>query len=127
VLAEAAAAAAGAGQDRQITQYLVGVPDLLDRYFWPGGDPYGQAVITATVDAARFGHASLLPAAFLQDAAVGYLTGARRTKDIAIWRDTALSWTAEVFRGVVGRVIGVAAEVDPSVVIEQAAGQRRAR
>ena len=29
VLAEAAAAAASAGQDGQITQYLAGVPDLL--------------------------------------------------------------------------------------------------
>lgn len=69
VLAEAAAAAASAGQDRQLAQYLAGVPDLLDRYAGPGGDPYGQASITAAMDATRLGHASPLPAALLQDAA----------------------------------------------------------
>ena len=97
----AAAAAAGAGQDGQVTQYLAGVPDLLDRYAGPGGDPYGQAVITAAMDATRLGHASPLPAALLQEAAVGYLTGPQRTKDIASWRDTALAWAAEELNGAV--------------------------
>ena len=50
-----------------------------DRYAGPGGDPYGQAVITAAMDATRLGHASPLPAALLQEAAVGYLTGPQRT------------------------------------------------
>ena len=101
MLAEAAAAAAGAGQDGQVTQYLAGVPDLLDRYAGPGGDPYGQAVITAAMDAARLGHASPLPAALLQEAAVGYLTGPQRTKAIASWRDTALAWATEELKGAV--------------------------
>ena len=101
VLAEAAAAAASAGQDGQVTQYLAGVPDLLDRYDGPGGDPYGQAIITAAMDAARLGHASPLPAALLQEAAVGYLTGPQRTKDIASWRDTALAWATAELRGAV--------------------------
>ncbi len=52
-----------AGHDGQVTQYLAGVPDLLRRYHGPGGDPYGQAVITAAMDATRLGHASPLPAA----------------------------------------------------------------
>ena len=89
VLAVAAAAAASAGQDGQVTQYLAGVPDLLHRYAGPGGDPYGQAIITAAMDATRLGHADPLPAALLQDAAVGYLTGPQRTKDIESWRDAA--------------------------------------
>ena len=101
VLAEAAAAAASAGQDGQVTQYLAGVPDLLRRYAGPGGDPYGQAVITAAMDATRLGHASPLPAALLQEAAVGYLTGPQRTKDIASWRDTALAWATEELNGAV--------------------------
>ncbi len=63
VLVEAAAAAASAGQDGQVTQYLTGVPDLLHRYDGAGGDPYGQAIITAAMDATRFGHASPLSAA----------------------------------------------------------------
>jgi hypothetical protein len=89
VLAAAAAHAAG-----QVTQYLAGVPELLRRYDGPGGDPGGQAIITAAMDAARLGHAAPLPAALLQDAAAGYLTGPPRTEDGAGW---ALAWaTAEV-------------------------------
>ncbi len=71
VLAEAAAAAGRAEQEGHVAQYLAGVPDLLGRYAGPGGDPYGQAVITAAMDAARLGHASPLTAALLQQAAVG--------------------------------------------------------
>ena len=98
VLAEATAAAAGAGQ---VTQYLAGVPDLLRRYAGPGGDPYGQAVIAAAMDAARLGHASPLPAALLQEAAVGYLTGPQRTAGIEGWRGTALAWATEELHGAV--------------------------
>ena len=101
LLTEAAAAAAGAGQDGQVTQYLAGVPDLLRRYDGPGGDPYGQAIITAAMDATRLGHASPLPAALLQEAAVGYLAGPQRTQDIASWRDLALDWAADELHGAV--------------------------
>jgi hypothetical protein len=104
LLAEAAAAAAGAGQGGRVTQYLAGVLDLLDRYGGLGGDPYGQAVITAAMDATRLGHASPLPAALIQDAAVGYLTGRQRTKDIASWRDTALAWATAELNGAVRAV-----------------------
>ena len=101
VLAKTAAAAASAGQDGQVTQYLAGVPDLLDRYEGSGGDPYGQAVITAAMDAVRLGHASPLSAALIQEAAVGYLTGPQRTTSIESWRDTALAWAAEELKGAV--------------------------
>ena len=101
VLAKTAAAAASAGQDGQVTQYLAGVPDLLDRYEGSGGDPYGQAVLTAAMDAVRLGHASPLPAALIQEAAVGYLTGPQRTTSIESWRDTALAWAAEELKGAV--------------------------
>ena len=104
VLAKAAAAAAAAGQAGQVTQYLAGVPDLLRRYDGPGGDPYGQAIIKAAVDATRIGHASLLPAALLQEAAVGYLTDSQRTKDIAAWRNAALAWATAELRGAVRAV-----------------------
>jgi uncharacterized protein YidB (DUF937 family) len=60
------AAAAAAGDE--VTQYLAGAPGLLRRYAGPGGDRYGQAIITAAMDAARFGHAGPLPAALLRDA-----------------------------------------------------------
>ena len=121
VLAEAAAAAAAAGQDGQVTQYLAGVPDLLRRYAGTGGDPYGQAVITAAMDAARLGHASPLPAELLQEAAVGYLTGPRRTKDIATWRETALAWATEELHGAVRALQPVPPEAGTGVVGYQVA------
>jgi hypothetical protein len=101
LLTEAAAEAARDGQEGQVTQYLAGVPDLLDRYAGPGGDPYGQAVITAAVDATRLGYVSPLPAAFLREAAVGYLTDLQRATSIESWRDTALAWAADELRGAV--------------------------
>ena len=101
VLAEAAAAAAGAGEDGQVTQYLAAFPDLVNRYAGFGGDPYGQAVITAAMDAARLGHASPLTAALVQEAAVGYLTGPQRTTSNESWRDTAMAWATRELRGAV--------------------------
>jgi uncharacterized protein YidB (DUF937 family) len=70
-----AAAAAAAGPDRQVTQYLAGIPGLLRRSVGPGGDPHGRAVLTAAMDATRFGHAGALRATLLEQAAVGYLPG----------------------------------------------------
>lgn len=101
VLAAAAAEAADAGQDGQMTQYLAAVPELVNRYRGVGGDPYGQAVIAAAMDAVRFGHASPLSAVLLQKAGVGYLTSAQRTEDIASWRDRALTWATAELRGAV--------------------------
>ena len=62
---------------------------------------HGQAIITAAMDATRLGHASPLPAALLQEAAIGYLTGPQRTKDIDSWWDTALDWATGELRGAV--------------------------
>ena len=70
-----AAAAAAAGPEGRLTQYLAGVPGLLRRYAGPGGDPRGRAVLTAAMDASRFGLAGPLPATLLERAARGYLPG----------------------------------------------------
>jgi hypothetical protein len=100
-LAAAASAAAAAGEDDRLIQYLAGVPDLILQYEGPGGDPYGQAVITAAMDAARLGCASPLPAAFLREAAVGYLTGRQRARDTGAWWATALAYVTEELKGAV--------------------------
>jgi len=68
-----AAAVAAAGPGGQVTQYLAGIPALLRRYADPGGDPHGRAVLTAAMDATRFGHTGPLSAALLGQAATGYL------------------------------------------------------
>jgi hypothetical protein len=70
-----AAAAAAAAPDGRVTQRLAGIPGLLRRYCGPGRDTYGRAVVTAAMDATRFGHAGPLPAALLEQAAAGYLSG----------------------------------------------------
>jgi hypothetical protein len=103
-LAEAAAAATAAEQAGRLTQYLAGVPALLDRYSGTGGDPYGQAVITAGIDASRLGHAGLLSEAFLLEAAVGYLTESQRTLAIAAWGSSALEWACGELKGAVRAV-----------------------
>jgi hypothetical protein len=96
-----AGAAAAAGPDGQVTQCLAGGPGLLRRYDGPGGDPYGQAIITAAMDAARLGCAGPLPAALVQDAAVGYLAGALAAADDPDRRTGALAWASAEFDGAV--------------------------
>jgi hypothetical protein len=83
----------------QVTQYLAGVSDVLNRYDGCRGDRNGQAIITVAVDATRLGHASPLPAALVQDAAVGYLTGPQRTTSIESWRDTARATSTSASTG----------------------------
>jgi hypothetical protein len=133
VLAAAATAAADAGRAGQVTQYLAGVPDLLDRYAGSGGNPYGQAIITAAMDAARLGHANLLPARLIQEAAVGYLTASQRTASIDSWCDAALAWATEELRGAIRALqplapasgTGVAGYQVASYLIQHATSERR--
>jgi len=106
------AAAAAAGPDGQVTQYLAGGPRLLHRYDGPGGDPYGQAIITAAMDAARLGHAGPLPAALVQDAAVGYLAGAPGAVGAASTRERALAWASAELGGAVRALEPVALATD---------------
>ncbi|WP_406426640.1 hypothetical protein [Streptomyces sp. NBC_00147] len=68
-LAQALAGAA----DRRITQFLAGVPALLERYEHAG--PAARAVLNAAVDARRLGCGVDLPVSFLEEAATGYLPG----------------------------------------------------
>jgi hypothetical protein len=70
-----AAAAAAAASDGRLTQYLAGVPGLLSHYADPSGDRQGRAILTAAMDATRFGHAGPLPASLLEQAAAGCLAG----------------------------------------------------
>ena len=104
VLAGAADAAARAGQDGQVAQYLAGVPDLLTHFEGPGGDPYGQAVITAAMDAARLGCEAPLPEALLLEAAPGYLDDHGRARETALWSGQAMKWATDKLRGAVQAV-----------------------
>jgi hypothetical protein len=100
-LDEAIAAARAAGCEGEITQYLAGVPDLLDHYQAPGGNPYGQAVIRAAMDAARLGHFAPCSPKLMQDAIVGYLTDRQRTIHTTDWWEQALVYATEELKGAV--------------------------
>jgi hypothetical protein len=137
-----AVAAAAAGPDGQVTQYLAGGPGLLRRYNGPGGDPRGQAIITAAMDAARLGYSGPLPAALLQDAAAGYLgdalgpdaalgpnaaaddqADAPTAVDAAHRRD-ALAWASAEFDGAVRALEPVPAATDARVADDRVADAR---
>jgi hypothetical protein len=94
-------AAEAAGAPGMVTQYLAGVPDLEEHYAGPGTDPYGRAVITAAVDAARFGHAGPFPEALLHQAVVGYLDDSLRTVDQERWWPRALQYATRELKGTV--------------------------
>jgi hypothetical protein len=85
------AAAAGA-RDGQVTQYLAGVPVLLDRYH--NAPPQARAVIHAAMDARRLGHDAALPHALLETAAPAYLTDTEWNALGEDWLEQALAYTA---------------------------------
>jgi hypothetical protein len=120
-----AAAVAAAGPDGQVTQYLAGGRGLLRRYDGPGGDPHGQAIITAAMDAARLGYSGPLPAALLQDAAAGYQADrdALDAVDAARRRD-ALAWASAEFDGAVRALEPVPAATDTRLADDRIAGYR---
>ncbi|WP_138957690.1 sel1 repeat family protein [Streptomyces sp. YIM 121038] len=87
-LAEAVAAGAA-----ELTQVLAAGPDLVRHYERAAGPhgPYGSALISAAMDAHRLGGVGALPLAFLEAAAVGYLTDAERAAARPDWFGHALA------------------------------------
>lgn len=103
----AVAAAEAAGSAGMVAQYLAGVPDLEEHYAGSGADPYGQAVITAAMDMARFGHAGPYPTALLHQAVVGYLNDSLRTVDQDRWWRQSLEYATRVLKGAVAALMPV--------------------
>ncbi|MFJ5657501.1 sel1 repeat family protein [Streptomyces microflavus] len=64
-----------------VTQILAAGPDLIDSYRHPTGEHgfYSQALISAAMDARRFGITRPLPLAWLEAAAPGYLNDDQRS------------------------------------------------
>lgn len=94
------AEAAERSQDRHVTQYLAGVPVLMDRYNAARGAT--RALMYAAMDARRLGAGPHLPLAWLADAAPGYLTsteGKRLPKD---WLSRALDHVTQECDGIPG-------------------------
>ncbi|MFC4591850.1 ATP-binding protein [Sphaerisporangium corydalis] len=84
----------------QITQYLAGVPVLVDRY--RGAPPATRALIHAAMDARRLGCGPRLPLALLVGAAPGYLTNREWEQTSEDWFEQALNYTATPCNGIPG-------------------------
>ncbi|MFJ2232168.1 tetratricopeptide repeat protein [Streptomyces halstedii] len=121
-------AAAQARANGELCQRLAAAPELLDRYRHADHIP-GKAVVTAAVEARRLGVRGPLPLAFLEHAALGYLSPDHRRKlDRQTWFTDALAWARTPVKDVVSCLQGVLAPdgigeaadlVDLSDIIEQ--------
>lgn len=98
--------------DGRITQYLAGVPFLLDRY--RVASPAARALVHAAMDARRLGAGQHLPRAFLAEAAPGYLTDTERTGTGDTWLHSALEYLTAPCKGIPGILTPVAAVPDPN-------------
>jgi hypothetical protein len=87
-------------QDGRITQYLAGVPELLDRFH--NAAPPLKALITAAMDACRLAHSATLTTALLSAAAIGYLTEVELDALADNWVRTALLQLAVQSKGLRG-------------------------
>ncbi|MEU8308975.1 hypothetical protein AB0C84_35975 [Actinomadura sp. NPDC048955] len=94
-----AEAAARAGSGR-ITQYLAGVPVLLDRY--DTATPITRALIHAAMDARRLGCGPHLPLALLTAAAPGYLDDTQWALTPADWPTQTLEYLTAPCNGIPG-------------------------
>src|ERR1017187_344280 len=95
-LAEAAVKA----DDGRVTQYLAGVPILLDRY--RQAPRAAQALIHAATDARRMGCGQDLPVTLLSSAASGYLTQSEWDGLEGNWLDSALRYLSRPCNGIPG-------------------------
>lgn len=93
-----------------ITQILAAGPDLVDRYEHPTGPdgPYGQAVISAAMDAHRLGLTGAIPLTLLAAAAPGYLDRDQRASaDPDSWFAQALSYARTKVRDVTPALLDI--------------------
>jgi predicted negative regulator of RcsB-dependent stress response len=85
-----------------LTQTLAAAPQLVAR--WQdaqAADPYGWAVLTAALDAARLGARAPLSAEFLRAAAPGYCTSQQQAEAPGNWFEQALAYATEKLHGAV--------------------------
>jgi hypothetical protein len=87
-------------EDGQITQYLAGAPQLLQRY--RNAPRPAQALIEAAMDLRRLGHGPALPLALLAAATPSYLSDQEWDEAGDDWLEQALAYTARPCRGARG-------------------------
>ncbi|GAB3852749.1 hypothetical protein ACFPIJ_48270 [Dactylosporangium cerinum] len=96
--------------DAGFTQVLAAGPELV-RWWEQASDPYGKAVITAALDARRVGADAPLTRAFLEVAAVGYLTPAQQASARADWLDQAMTYATTQLHGAAAALVPVPASL----------------
>ncbi|MET9964867.1 hypothetical protein ABZZ80_02790 [Streptomyces sp. NPDC006356] len=84
----------------QVTQYLAGVPALIERY--NNASPGAKALIEAAMDVRSLGHGLALPLALLEAAAEGYLTETQWDLLEDDWLERSLAYVACPVRGTRG-------------------------
>jgi tetratricopeptide (TPR) repeat protein len=84
----------------RFTQFLAGVPVLLERY--RNAPPGARALIEAAMDARRLGHGLALPHGLLEVAAPGYLTDSQWDSLSEDWLEQSLAYTAVPCHGIRG-------------------------
>ncbi|WFE97521.1 tetratricopeptide repeat protein [Micromonospora sp. WMMD987] len=89
----------------RITQYLAGVPELMQRY--RNAPPPVRAVLTAAVDARRLGHPLSLPHDLLALAAPSYLADVEWNQLTDDWWQEALAYTARPCHGIAGPLVRI--------------------
>ncbi|GAA1008214.1 hypothetical protein Aple_070800 [Acrocarpospora pleiomorpha] len=92
--------AAANAQDGQITQYLAGVPVLLDRYRAAQAGP--RALVNAAMDARRLGGSAHLSFDWLAEAAHGYFTDAQWEQLPEDWLEQAFAYVSQPCNGIGG-------------------------
>jgi hypothetical protein len=90
-------------EDGQITQYLAGGPELLERLH--AAPPAARAVILAAMDARNMGHRNALQLSLLEHAAPAYLTDAEWHQLDENWLEQALAYTGQSCKGALGPVV----------------------
>ncbi|MER5382323.1 hypothetical protein ABT040_18930 [Streptomyces sp. NPDC002688] len=92
--------AAAHARDGELSQYLAGVPVLMDRYH--NAEPATRALIDAAMDARRLGAGPRIPLAWLAEAAPGYLTDAQWDGADDDWLEEALAYVTTPCNGIPG-------------------------
>jgi uncharacterized protein YidB (DUF937 family) len=89
-----------AAEDGRVIQFLAGAPELITRY--RNASAPAKAAIDAAMDARRLGMGIMLPLAFLEMAAPGYLTDTEWDTLTEDWLELALAYTAAPCKGARG-------------------------
>jgi tetratricopeptide (TPR) repeat protein len=105
--------AARSAPDGEVIQFLAGAPILLARY--RNATPAAKALIHAAMDARRLGMGAVLPQAFLEAAAPGYLTDSEWDTLGEDWLEQALAYTAVPCKGARGPLTRIRSRPDRHV------------